>query len=124
MQRDPLTKRLVPDSKKFPNGIKSVADKIHAMGLKFGIYRYTLNATSPYHFLMIVFSDAGFATCEKYPGSLGYESIDAETFSEWGVDCKCLYHFFRGIYLTTRTDLKYGRPVRIRCVPSETNVAA
>ncbi|KAJ8689546.1 hypothetical protein PTI98_012443 [Pleurotus ostreatus] len=69
MQRDPLTKRLVPDSKKFPDGIKSVADKVHAMGLKFGIY-----------------SDAGFATCEKYPGSLGYESIDAETFNEWGVD--------------------------------------
>ncbi|KAF4607571.1 hypothetical protein EYR38_001643 [Pleurotus pulmonarius] len=69
MQRDPLTKRLVPDSNKFPNGIKSVADKIHAMGLKFGIY-----------------SDAGSATCERYPGSLGFELIDAETFSGWGVD--------------------------------------
>ncbi|KAL4265864.1 Alpha-galactosidase [Pleurotus pulmonarius] len=69
MQRDPLTQRLVPDSKKFPNGIKNVADKIHAMGLKFGIY-----------------SDAGSATCERYPGSLGYELIDAETFSGWGVD--------------------------------------
>lgn len=122
MQRDPLTKRLVPDSKKFPSGIKSVADKIHAMGLRFGIYRFALNGTSPYLFLMVVFSDAGSATCEKYPGSLGHETIDAETFSEWGVDCNCLCHFFRSIYLTKRTDLKYGK-THTHLV-SEVNVAA
>ncbi len=33
-------------------------------------------------------SDAGLQTCEKYPGSLGFEEIDAQTFAEWGVDCK------------------------------------
>jgi alpha-galactosidase len=26
------------DSAKFPNGMKGLADKIHAMGLKFGLY--------------------------------------------------------------------------------------
>jgi hypothetical protein len=25
-------------------------------------------------------------TCGRYPGSIGYEAIDAETFAAWGVD--------------------------------------
>ena len=29
---------LVPDSEKFPNGIAKLADTIHGMGLKLGIY--------------------------------------------------------------------------------------
>src|SRR5205809_2943799 len=29
---------LVPNHTRFPNGIKAVADYVHAMGLKFGIY--------------------------------------------------------------------------------------
>ena len=61
--------RLVPNSKKFPNGIKAVADYIHSKGLKFGIY-----------------SCVGNRTCANYPGSLEHEFIDAETFAEWGVD--------------------------------------
>ena len=44
--------RLVPDPKKFPNGMKAVADYIHAHGLKFGMY-----------------SCAGPLTCAGYPGS-------------------------------------------------------
>ena len=46
-----------------------MADYIHSLGLKFGLY-----------------SDAGFTTCALRPGSLGYETIDAETYAEWGVD--------------------------------------
>ena len=57
------------DPIKFPNGIKSLVDYAHSKGLKFGIY-----------------SDAGIYTCEKRPGSLGYEEIDAKTYAEWGVD--------------------------------------
>ena len=30
--------RLIPDPVKFPNGIKPVADYVHSLGLKFGIY--------------------------------------------------------------------------------------
>ena len=30
--------RLIPDPVKFPNGIKAVADYVHSLGLKFGIY--------------------------------------------------------------------------------------
>ena len=47
---------LVPDPVKFPDGIKAVADYVHARGLKLGIYE-----------------DAGTATCAGYPGSLGHE---------------------------------------------------
>ncbi len=61
--------RLVPDREKFPNGIKAVADYVHAKGLKFGIY-----------------SCCGNLTCAGYPGSFDYEFIDAKTFAEWGVD--------------------------------------
>ena len=60
---------LVANTLKFPNGLKTVADQIHAMGMKFGIY-----------------SSAGVFTCGKYPGSLGYETKDAEYWAEIGVD--------------------------------------
>ena len=61
--------RLVADPEKFPHGMKYVADKIHALGLKFGMY-----------------SCAGTLTCAQYPGSYEHEFIDAETFASWGVD--------------------------------------
>ena len=61
--------RLVPDPVKFPDGIKGTADYVHSKGLKLGIYE-----------------DAGTATCAGYPGSLGHETIDAQTFADWGVD--------------------------------------
>lgn len=65
-ERDPLG-RLVGNKLKFPSGIKALADYVHSKGLKFGIY-----------------SDAGSMTCAKYPGSLGYEAVDAQTFADWG----------------------------------------
>ena len=61
--------RLVADPKKFPHGMKAVADYIHSKGLKFGMY-----------------SCAGNLTCGGYPGSFEHEFIDAKTFAEWGVD--------------------------------------
>lgn len=60
---------LVADPEKFPNGMKAVADYVHAKGLKFGMY-----------------SCAGNLTCAAYPGSFEHEFIDAKTFAEWGVD--------------------------------------
>ncbi|MDR1742759.1 MAG: glycoside hydrolase family 27 protein [Dysgonamonadaceae bacterium] len=60
---------LVPDSVKFPHGIKALADYIHSKGLKIGIY-----------------GDAGRETCAGYPGSRGHEYQDARRFAEWGVD--------------------------------------
>ncbi len=60
---------LVPDPAKFPQGIAAVADYVHGLGLKLGIYE-----------------DAGTQTCAGYPGSLGHEAQDARTFAGWGVD--------------------------------------
>jgi len=67
--RDPKTSEQVPDPLRFPRGIKTLADHIHSLGLKIGIY-----------------SDAGTKTCEGYPGSLGYEAVDATTWESWGID--------------------------------------
>jgi alpha-galactosidase len=53
----------------FPQGIKAVADYVHSLGLKFGIYE-----------------DAGTTTCAGYPGSYGHYAQDAQTFASWGVD--------------------------------------
>ncbi|KAH9329379.1 hypothetical protein KI387_001487, partial [Taxus chinensis] len=61
--------RLVPSRSKFPSGIKALSDYVHSKGLKLGIY-----------------SDAGYYTCQKQPGSLGHEQVDADTFAFWGVD--------------------------------------
>jgi alpha-galactosidase len=60
---------ILPDAQRFPSGMKALADYVHAKGLKFGIY-----------------SDAGTLTCQKRPGSRGYEFQDARQYAAWGVD--------------------------------------
>ena len=67
--RDSATGRIVPDPQRFPNGMRALADYIHAKGLKFGLY-----------------TDAGRRTCEGRPGSYRSYEIDARTYAEWGVD--------------------------------------
>ena len=61
--------KLVADPKKFPHGMKALADKIHEKGLKFGMY-----------------SCSGRMTCAGYPSSMDREWTDAQTFADWGVD--------------------------------------
>jgi alpha-galactosidase len=60
---------IVPDSTRFPHGMKALADYVHGKGLKFGIY-----------------TDAGRFTCQHRPGSYGHEDQDARTYASWGVD--------------------------------------
>ena len=60
---------LVADPVRFPDGIQPVADYVHSLGLKLGIYE-----------------DAGNSTCAHLPGSYGHEAQDAATFASWGVD--------------------------------------
>lgn len=60
---------LIPDPKKFPSGIKALADYVHSKGMKLGIY-----------------SDAAQLTCAGYTASLNFEEQDAKTFASWGVD--------------------------------------
>ena len=61
--------RLQPDPKRFPHGIKALADYVHSLGLKIGIYE-----------------SAGTKTCAGFPGSLYHEKTDAESFAKWGID--------------------------------------
>lgn len=54
--------------------------QIHGLGLKFGMYQ-----------------DYGTSTCAGYPGVLGHEKIDVETFLEWEID----YLKLDGCYVNT-----------------------
>ncbi|OHA46853.1 MAG: hypothetical protein A3A80_00530 [Candidatus Terrybacteria bacterium RIFCSPLOWO2_01_FULL_44_24] len=56
-------------TKNFPLGIPALADYIHSLGLKFGIY-----------------TCAGIKTCQGYPGSYKKADRDAQLFADWGVD--------------------------------------
>ena len=60
---------IVADPQRFPNGIKALADYVHSLGLRFGIY-----------------SDAGSKTCAGRPAGLGHEYQDALMYASWGVD--------------------------------------
>ncbi|MCY0952004.1 alpha-galactosidase [Streptomyces sp. H27-S2] len=67
---------LVVDTEKFPHGMAWLGEYLHAKGLKFGIYQ-----------------DAGYLTCEKYPGSgspqgggADHYAEDARQFASWKVD--------------------------------------
>ena len=68
MSRDPSS-NLVADPTKFPNGMKNLANKIHGMGLKFGLC-----------------GDSGTKTCSGYPGSQDYETQDSKQPAALGVD--------------------------------------
>jgi len=92
---------LYADAKRFPSGIKALADKLHAQGLKLGIY-----------------SDVGDKTCGGYPGSRGHEYQDARTFAAWGVDylkydwCNTEGMDAAASYTTMRDALRAtGRPI-------------
>jgi alpha-galactosidase len=60
---------LQADPAKFPGGIKPVADYVHSLGLKLGIYE-----------------DVGTQTCAGYPGTYGHYAQDARTLASWGID--------------------------------------
>lgn len=60
---------IIPDPKKFPSGIKALADYVHSKGIKLGIY-----------------SDAAPLTCAGYTASLNFEEQDAKTFASWEID--------------------------------------
>jgi len=62
--------RMQADPEKFPNGIKWLAEQLHGLGFKFGIY-----------------TSVGEKTCGGgQPGIMGHIQIDAATFASWDVD--------------------------------------
>jgi alpha-galactosidase len=93
--------KILPDAKRFPNGIKAIADYVHARGLKFGIY-----------------SDVGYGTCQERPGSRGHEYQDAAQYARWEVDylkydwCNAEDLNARAAYATMGDALRAtGRPI-------------
>jgi alpha-galactosidase len=92
---------ILPDPRRFPSGIKALADYVHGKHLKFGLY-----------------SDAGTKTCAGRPGSRGYEFQDARQYAAWGVDylkfdwCSTDTEHAEAAYTTMYNALKAsGRPI-------------
>jgi len=61
----------VANPAKFPLGFKAVADEIHALGLKSGLY-----------------TAKGPNTCAKFAASCGHEVQDAAQWASWGIDVR------------------------------------
>ncbi len=62
--------RLACETIKFPSGFKGIADKLHAMGLKFGMY-----------------NDVGEKLCSGAEvGTCGHERDDAASYAGWDID--------------------------------------
>jgi alpha-galactosidase len=99
LRRDNVTGRIIPDYVKFPGGIKGLAEKVHAKGLKLGIYGdagmfdHQRKETASTH---LTASSLGTLTCGGFAGSLGFEDIDAATWAEWGIDCLSPSSLFDG----------------------------
>jgi alpha-galactosidase len=92
---------ITPDARRFPSGMKALADYVHSKGLKLGIY-----------------SDVGATTCGGRPGSRGHEYQDAITYANWGIDyvkydwCDSKGLNPVGAYTTMRDALRSaGRPI-------------
>jgi alpha-galactosidase len=92
---------IIADPQRFPSGIKSLADYVQSLGLKFGIY-----------------SDAGEKTCAGRPASRGHEFQDARQYAAWGVDylkydwCNTGTQDARAAYALIREALNAsGRPI-------------
>jgi len=92
---------IIADLQRFPSGIKTLADYVHLLGLKFGIY-----------------SDAGSKTCAGRPGGLGHEYQDARQYAAWGVDylkydwCNTTTQDAKASYANIRQALDVsGRPI-------------
>ena len=56
--------RLAADPTRFPHGMAYLADRLHSQGLKLGLY-----------------AAASLLTCRDFPGSQGFEALDAETYA-------------------------------------------
>lgn len=89
------------NKKRFPHGVKWLADYVHSKGLKLGIY-----------------SDCGSKTCAGMPGSLGHEYQDALQYARWGIDylkedwCNTTNINAKGAYQLMSDALRSaGRPV-------------
>ena len=95
--------------------MKSIVDHVQLNGFKFGLVRNVYHLSSADTFLRthsslvvclctcfcsccgcLQYTDAGMYTCKKgerdhkIPGSYGHYEQDAQTYADWGVECKSL----------------------------------
>lgn len=76
-KRNETTNELIADPLRFPDSIGPLADYVHSLGLKLGLY-----------------GDCGTQTCQGFPGQLKYQDnstdnyfqIDAQKFADWKID--------------------------------------
>ena len=62
--------RIINEETKFPSGFRALADKLHGMGLKFGMY-----------------NDIGTNLCAGAAvGTCGHEKTDGQSYAEWDID--------------------------------------
>ena len=62
----------VANAVKFPQGFKAVADFIHSLGMKSGLY-----------------TAKGPNTCAGFAASCQHEALDALQWASWGIDYVC-----------------------------------
>jgi len=97
--------KLVANPELFPQGIPALADAIHSMGLKIGIYE-----------------DYGTKTCGGFPGTKDHIEDDVNLFAKWGIDslkldgCYCnSSEFSTGYPAVTKALNATGRPILYSC---------
>lgn len=62
--------KIVNNEARFPGGFRALADHLHGMGLKFGMY-----------------NDVGSKLCSGLEvGTCGYEDTDAKSYADWDID--------------------------------------
>ncbi|CEJ88194.1 hypothetical protein VHEMI04639 [[Torrubiella] hemipterigena] len=85
-KRDATNNKMVWDTTKFPQGLPWLTKYVKSKGFIPGIY-----------------SDSGTLSCGGYPGTLGYEELDLQTFSDWGFE----YLKLDGCYVPTDKEAAY-----------------
>jgi len=142
--------RLLPAPNRFPSaadgqGFKSMIEKIHAMGLKFGFHlmrgipRQAVNAKTPIEGSSFTAADAGdpksrcgwcpdmYGVHNNEAGQAWYDSI-FRLYASWGLDfvkvddLSVPYHGFEIAMIRKAID-KCGRPIVFSTSPGETDVA-
>ncbi|KAF7958843.1 hypothetical protein EAE96_002374 [Botrytis aclada] len=79
---------LLWNTEKFPRGLPWLTGYLKSLGFDSGIY-----------------TDAGINSCGGYPGSYGYEELDARAFASWGFD----YLKVDGCNMPVATEQEYER---------------
>jgi Alpha galactosidase A len=118
--------KLQASSNRFGAGIADLADTVHSKGSRScgtEAHFVTMPAAVPcpsgmsnIHFLKLahglgaglklgIYGDAGYLTCAGFPGSRGFESRDAASYAEWGIDYLKYDNCWCGWMLLVRTAL-------------------